>query len=266
MTISAAAAQPQADRQGSRTQQGQWQVDLRGFYLRGRPLRPSHRHQGVEADARGCAQERLRESLPTVLASRAPDGYHEEHIHGRFAPSAPTAIASANGTCASRRRRRRRPSRLRSRRSGRRTGSLKPDAGKTEVAAAPAEVDDDDDGEKVAVSMVSPIQGVIRCRNRDQKSAQQGGNPAIPSTFRSTFCASRGTDGSPPPRRIRLSTAAPAGFNAARPDQGRYRRGRRRRHHRPPAPSALCGDGSRQWPVDHRLPADAAGLAALVRS
>ena len=102
--------------------------------------------------------------------------------------------------------------------------------------------------------MVSPIQGAVPLpKPRPPAPARSGENHAISSTFRSTFCASR-----------RPMTAAPlkpaTRADPPWPAQDRSRSDRSRRH-RAAGHRGLCGDGSRQRPVDHRLPADTAGLA-----
>lgn len=134
-------------------------IDLRGFtfedgrYVHLTDIKAS---KPMREDVRRSACARF-----TTVLGPGSDGYHEEHIHLDLSersngyricqwdvreppppspppkpPEKPPEIAAAPDTA-------------------------KPDAAKTEVAAAPAEADDDDDDEKVAVSMVSPIEGVI---------------------------------------------------------------------------------------------------------
>ena len=135
-------------------------IDLRGFTLEG----GKYIHlTDIKADKplREAARKSACLRFTTVLGPGS-DGYHEEHIHLDLAvrsngyricqwdvreppppppPPAPKAPEKPAEVAAA-------------------PEAAKPDAAKTKVAAAPAEADDDAD-EKVAVSMVSPIEGPV---------------------------------------------------------------------------------------------------------
>ncbi len=128
-------------------------IDLRGFTFEGG--RYIHlTDMKADKPLREAARKSACLRFTTVLGPGS-DGYHEEHIHLDLAersngyricqwdvreppppppPKAPEKPAAPD--------------------------AAKPDAAQTEIAAAPAEAADDAD-EKVAVSMVSPIEGVI---------------------------------------------------------------------------------------------------------
>lgn len=136
-------------------------IDLRGFtfedgrYVHLTDIKAS---KAMRDDVRKSACARF-----TTVLGPGSDGYHEEHIHLDLSersngyricqwdvrepppppkpPEKPPEVAAAPDAT--------------------KPDAAKSDSAKTEVAAAPEAADDDEDEEKVVVSMVSPIEGVI---------------------------------------------------------------------------------------------------------